>query len=217
MKKCQRCGEKNHEQDRYCRNCGAKLDVRPAAKLIENFKDRNIISRIIIVLVLFFIVACVFASVYTLIFGPVPSSYSEEMDTIHPSEFRDLDYDGDGYLAYDELIYYTPGINSSHSHDIFNDADRNSNGFLKGGEFDAYLLKLKSAYDDIEKKEKTEKEKEDKSTSSHSIPSVENNGKCPSCGSDEELMYEYYDEFGRPYYQCSVCDYLTYDEGEFYD
>ena len=52
MKKCQRCGEKNHEQDRYCRNCGAKLDVRPAAKLIENFKDRNIISRIIIVLVL---------------------------------------------------------------------------------------------------------------------------------------------------------------------
>ena len=160
-----------------------------------------------------------FSNVYTLIFESNPSTYSEEMDTIHPSDFNDLDSDGDGYLNYGELKYYTPGINSTYSYGIFNETDKkkNNNGFLKGGEFDAYLLKLKSANEDIEKKEKTEKKKEDESAPSHSIPSVRNNEKYPTCGSDEKSMYEYYGEFGRPHYQCSVYDYLTYDESEFYD
>ena len=37
------------------------------------------------------------------------------------------------------------------------------------------------------------------------------------CGSDDSNMYEYYDEFGRPYYECTVCGYWTYDESDFYE
>lgn len=116
-------------------------------------------------------------------------------------------------MTYDEADGYAPEVDSYTLKDIFDEADRNHNGLLKGCEFDLYVNKIK---DHNSKMEKQKKADEKNSSPSTSLPTV-NLGKCPSCGSDAENMYEYTDEFGRPYYQCTVCDYWTYDEGEFYD
>jgi len=122
--------------------------------------------------------------------------------------------DCDGALTFEEADGYAPDISGDELLKIFNEADKNHNGLLKGGEFDSYISGIDRHYKDLEKQKNAEKEKS--SSQSSSIPTVKL-GKCPSCGSDAENIYEYSDEFGRPYYECTSCGYWTYDEGEFYD
>lgn len=124
--------------------------------------------------------------------------------------------DCDGALTFDEADGYAPDIGEDELSEIFDEADKNHNGYLKGGEFDNYVYTIEKHYKDLEKQKKADEQAAKKKSSSNLVPTVKL-GKCPSCGSDASYMYDYYDEFGRPYYQCSVCDYWTYDEGEFYE
>ena len=149
-------------------------------------------------------------------FGVPLDSYSEEADVRHLEDFNAIDMDCDGALTFDEADGYAPDIGEDELSEIFDEADKNHNGYLKGGEFDNYVSKIERHYKDLEKQKKADEQAAKKKSSSNLVPTVKL-GKCPSCGSDASYMYDYYDEFGRPYYQCSVCDYWTYDEGEFYE
>lgn len=203
MKKCRRCGEKNPDKNRFCQNCGDSL----SASVIGS-KKRIIVIAVVIFAVLWFI-----AMTPHIFFGEPFDSFSEESQTRNLVDFNAIDMDCDGALTFEEADGYAPEIDQYTLSDIFDKADRNHNGLLRGGEFDLYINKIKDYSKQLEKQKKSN---EKNISSSSSIPTVKL-GKCPSCGSGAENMYEYTDEFGCPYYQCTVCDYLTYEEGEFYD
>lgn len=220
MKKCNHCGVENNDESNFCRNCGNRLTgSKPTyisnKNFTEKFRDSNIFIKIIIIILLFSIISFILVGASYMVFED--SSPTEEDTTSHLYEFNSLDVDGDGALSYYEVEGLTPDIAYEDLSFIFDDVDNNKNGVLKGGEFDAYLSSIERHYKRLEKQQKTEKEKtsSSSSSSSYSIPAVKS-GRCPVCGSDDDYMYEYYDEFDHPYYRCTVCDYITYDEGEFY-
>lgn len=221
MKKCNRCGVENKDESNFCQNCGTSLngskpDYISNKKFTERFMNSNIFIRIIVIIFLFIIIS--FIIVGASYMGFADSSLPTEEDaTSHLYEFNRLDIDGDGALSYYEVKDLTPDIAHDDLSFIFNDVDNNKNGVLKGGEFDGYLSSIERHYKNLEEQQKAENEKtsSSSSSSSYSIPAVKS-GRCPVCGSDDDYMHEYYDEFDHPYYRCTVCDYITYDEGEFY-
>lgn len=222
---CIYCGAENKDENKFCHNCGARLtQSKPShssdKNLIERFKHQNIIIRITIILLAIYMVSFVATYSSHIFFGVPLESYYETIETNHLSEFNTLDLNGDGSINFSEVSDLTSDIAYNDLSDIFDTADKNGNGLLIGGEFDSFIYNLEKYYKDLEKQQKAENEKtkqnNENSHSSSSIPAVKS-GKCPACGSDDSYMYEYYDEFGRPYYRCTVCDYMTYDEGEFYD
>lgn len=215
--KCRRCGEENPDESRFCHNCGAPLSpsIQDSKKgnLKTRFDNASRPVRILVIVLVVFAVLWLIGMTPHIFFGEPFDSFTEESETRNPVDFNAIDMDCDGALTYDEADGYAPEVDRYTLKDIFDEADRNHNGLLKGCEFDLYVNKIK---DHNSKMEKQKKADEKNSSPSTSLPTV-NLGKCPSCGSDAENMYEYTDEFGRPYYQCTVCDYWTYDEGEFYD
>ncbi|MBQ8017624.1 MAG: zinc-ribbon domain-containing protein [Methanobrevibacter sp.] len=221
MKRCIRCGSENRDESKFCHDCGFRLEAtkpafREKSNIFMRFKNANKITKIIMIFIALYIVFLIIGMIPHLFFGVPLNPYTEESQTQHATDFYAIDMDGDGALSFDEADGYAPDIDNTDLSKFFDFADKNDNGLLVGGEFDSYILQIDKHYKDLEKQQKAQEEVSKEKSSSNSIPSVENNGKCPSCGSDESYMYEYYDEFGRPYYQCTVCDYMTYDEEEFY-
>ena len=209
--------EENNDADNFCRNCGAPLNssqmtIHKNMNIFERFRNANILIKLMAIVVVVFIILYIAGATSYIFLGTPLDSYSEEAECKNLVDFNAIDMDSDGALTFDEADGYAPEVASDDLTDIFDEADSNHNGLLKGGEFDWNVHKIKEYNKDL-KKQKNDDEKS--SSSSNSIPTV-HLGKCPSCGSDAEYMYDYYDEFGRPYYQCSVCDYWTYEEGEFY-
>ncbi len=151
-----------------------------------------------------------------MLLGTPIDSYSEEAKAKNLIDFNAIDMDSDGALTYDEADGYAPEIDHDELREIFDEADSNHNGVLIGGEFDLYVQKTKQYHDELEKQKKNKEQKEKTDSQSCLVPTVKL-GKCPGCGNSAEYMYEYYDEFGRPYYQCTVCNYWTYDDGELYE
>lgn len=223
MKKCSNCGAENRNESRYCHNCGFKFEnmktaLRSNNNIFDRFKNANRFTKIIMIIAAVYILFLIIGMIPHVFLGVPFSSYVEEAETKNLIDFNAIDMDSDGALSFDEADGYAPDIDYSHLSEFFDEADKNDNGLLKGGEFDWYLYKIDKYYKDLEKQKKAKEDaaRENSKYSSSSIPTVKL-GECPSCGSDASYMYDYYDEFGRPYYQCSVCDYWTYDEGEFYD
>ncbi|MBP3791224.1 MAG: zinc-ribbon domain-containing protein [Methanobrevibacter sp.] len=216
MKRCSRCGQENKDESRFCQNCGAELSVSNSANILERFKSSNKFVKIIVIVIVVYLILWTIGMIPHIFFGVPLDSYSEEADVRHLEDFNAIDMDCDGALTFDEADGYAPDIGEDELSEIFDEADKNHNGYLKGGEFDNYVYTIEKHYKDLEKQKKADEQAAKKKSSSNLVPTVKL-GKCPSCGSDASYMYDYYDEFGRPYYQCSVCDYWTYDEGEFYE
>lgn len=222
MKKCRKCGAENKNENRFCHNCGTRLDSvktdsNSTKGIFKRINNSNGFARIAVFIIVAFIICLVIGFALYAFFGDATSSYSENAETRHPDDLNGLDMDCDGALSFEEADGYAPDIDNSDLSQFFDEADKNDNGLLKGGEFDWYLVKIDRHYKDLEKQKKAEENAahEKSKQSSNSIPTVKL-GKCPSCGSDASNMYDYYDEFDRPYYECTVCGYWTYDESEFY-
>ena len=221
MKKCGRCGKGNRAEDNFCRDCGAPLNASKQAipereNLLERFKKSNMIVKLMFIVAAAFIMLMILGLASNLLLGTPIDSYSEEAEAKNLIDFNAIDMDSDGALTYEEADGYAPEIDHDELREIFDEADSNHNGVLIGGEFDLYVQKTKQYHDELEKQKKNEEQNDKSDSPSIKVPTVKL-GKCPSCGSSADYMYDYYDEFGRPYYQCTVCDYWTYDEGEFYD
>ena len=221
MKRCRRCGAANGDGDKFCGNCGNRLGSSDS-NLLFRFIDAGIFPKLIVVAVVLFAVLLLSAWAAHVFLGMPLEEYTDGEETSYLSEFESLDIDGDGGLSLYEIQGTAPDVSDDNLWNIFDSADKNGDGLLKGAEFDGYLYQLEKHYEKMEKEKRSQKEnaKQQKTGSSSSVssfPSVKY-GNCPSCGNDaEEYMYEYYDEFGYPYYQCTVCGYWTYDEGEFYE
>ena len=219
MKKCSRCGQDNMDEDKFCRNCGSPLNaskpaIHKSGNVFGRFRDANILIKLMAIIAVVFIILAVIGLTSYIFIGAPLDSYSEEAETSNIVDFNAIDMDGDGALTFEEADGYAPEVAPDELSDIYDEADKNHNDLLKGGEFDWYVHKIKEYNKELEKQKK-----EDEKASSEKGSSITTVylGKCPSCGSDASYMYDYTDEFGRPYYQCTVCDYRTYDEGEFYD
>lgn len=222
MKKCIRCGAENKDENNFCSNCGAALNVSKPSftkneNIIDRFRNANILVKLIIIISVIIVILLISGMAAVTFFGVPLDPFTEDVETRHLEDFKALDSDGDGALSFDEAACYAPDIDYDVLSDIFDNADRNNNSLLIGGEFDLFVDKINHHYKDLEKQKQADKKAVNKSSSSsHGFTTVKT-GKCPGCGSPEEYIYDYYDEFGRPYYQCTVCDYKTYDEGDFYD
>ncbi len=221
MKKCGRCGKENRDEDNFCRDCGAPLNaskptIPERESLLERFKKSNMLVKLMVIVAAAFIMLLILGLASNMLLGTPIDSYSEEAEAKNLIDFNAIDMDSDGALTYDEADGYAPEIDHGELREIFDEADSNHNGVLIGGEFDLYVQKTKQYHDELEKQKKNKEQKEKTDSQSCLVPTVKL-GKCPGCGNSAEYMYEYYDEFGRPYYRCTVCDYWTYDDGELYE
>ena len=224
MKRCNRCGAKNMDGSNFCQDCGTRLnDSKPVRShdknLIERFMDASIFLKLIIIIIAVFVFLVAFAWIGHIFFGFPLESYTEGDATYRPSQFDSLDVDGDGALSFYEVESLASDIPYDNLLDIFDAADKNDNGVLKGAEFDGYLYRIDRYYKELEKQQRAEEEKaaQQKSSSSSSSSSksksVEYIEACPECGSQE--IFEYDDSYGNRVYQCSVCDFDSYDDDDF--
>lgn len=191
MKRCNRCGAENRDEDKFCRSCGAVLDVSLPVKsskgnLADRFNDANIFVKLIVIVAGLFILLFVSAWIAHLLFGFPLESYTDAEATIRQSEFNSLDVNGDGGLSYYEVQGYATDSAYSHSFDVFNQADKNDDGLLKGAEFDGYIYHLEKYYKDLEKQQKSEHDQASYSQST-SNPHFQDEGheSCPVCGSED--------------------------------
>ena len=221
MKKCGRCGKENRDEDNFCRDCGAPLNaskptIPERESLLERFKKSNMLVKLMVIVAAAFIMLLILGLASNMLLGTPIDSYSEEAKAKNLIDFNAIDMASDGALTYDEADGYAPEIGHDELREIFDEADSHHYGVLIGGEFDLYVQKTKQYHDELEKQKKNKEQKEKTDSQSCLVPTVKL-GKCPGCGNSAEYMYEYYDEFGRPYYRCTVCDYWTYDDGELYE
>ena len=198
MKKCKCCGSENKNQSNFCHNCGYDLNNE---NFTSRFKKANPVIKIIIILIAAFLFLAVFTGSYIFMGFPM-DDLTQDNATYSTSEFDNLDVNRDGVLNFSEIEAISSNISPYNLTSIYNLAYENNDGVLNPSEFDRFNNQL-------EKPQKVITQK------THSQP-VKNTERCPSCGSGGDNIYEYFDEFGNPYYQCSVCDYETYDEGDFY-
>lgn len=219
MKRCSRCGAEIDDDSNFCPDCGARIiDSKTThirdKNLIKRFNDTSIFPKLIIIIIAVFVFLVASAWIGHIFFGMPLESYTEGDSTYRQSQFDSLDIDGDEALSFSEVESLALFCSYDDRLDLFDAADKNDNGLLKGSEFDGYLYQIDKERKNLENQKNDDSR--EKSKSSSSLPTVKL-GKCPSCGSDASNMYDEYDEFNRPYYQCTVCGYWTYDEGEFYD
>ena len=217
MKRCSRCGAENYDDSNFCPYCGARIiDSKTThirdKNLIERFKNASIFPKLIVIIIAVFVFLVALGWIGHIFFGMPLEAYTEGDSTYRQSQFDSFDIDGDGALSFSEVESLALFCSYDDRLDLFDEADKNDNGLLKGSEFDGYIHRVDKERNKLENQKKDDKSK----SSSSSLPTVKL-GKCPSCGSDASNMYDYYDEFNRPYYQCTVCGYWTYDESEFYD
>lgn len=153
MKKCAKCGKENIDKAIYCANCGAKLDVSSnvstsssgglnsgsASKSSSNqsnasqksgkdsFNFKTCCCYVPAVLLIIF-----------LIVGMIMNVYPESFPTTYEEDFGYLDINGDGRLSFDEARQYDPYMEDKEMKPYFLEADKNSNGYLIGYEFDSF-------------------------------------------------------------------------------
>ena len=184
MKRCRSCGAANGDGDNFCRSCGARLDSPGFAKssdknLIDRFRDESIpikITMVVVAILLFLFVLGVVAHIF---FGMPIESYTDGENTSHPDEFNSLDVDGDGGISYYEVQGFAHEFADRNRFDVFDAADKNGDGLLKGAEFDGYIYHLDKYYKDLEKEQKASDEKAKQqrtSSSSKSNPLFEDEG-----------------------------------------
>ena len=125
------------------------------------------------------------------------------------TDFNLLDINGDGYLTFDEAKNYKNNLSEDLLLNCFNQADKNGNHLLKGGEF-TYYTEL--VIDSAESEEKTDDENSfssdfnSKSNSNYESNSNYKNRVSPEHEFWEEVEVVGYDSYGVPIY---VCMYYT--------
>lgn len=219
MKRCNRCGAENNEESNFCSNCGASLNEPTPIhshdkNLIERVMDANIILKLIIIIIAVFVFLVASAWIGHIFFGMPIESFTEGDATYRQSQFDNLDIDNDGVLSFYEVDSLASDIPYDNLSCIFDAADKNNNGVLKGAEFDGYIYHINKYYKELEKQQKAAQEKSSSSSSSSSNSGpVEYTEACPECGSDE--IFEYEGPYGYTVYQCSSCGYESYDDNDF--
>lgn len=225
MKRCKICGALNMDESRFCYDCGAELtrskyNYGRFADLIDRFNNLNILLRILIILHLIFVFLMVMGLVANLFFGMPLEPFTEGDDTYRPSEFSDLDDDGDGALTFSEVSDLTPDIPYDKLRILFDKADKNDNGLLIGSEFDGYIHRIEGYYNDLENQKNTQKQTESSSPTSSNSKSGQSNQDeghetCPICGSDQ--LSEFYNPvYGEMNWKCDDCGEIIRDEDDPY-
>ena len=217
MKRCSRCGARNNDESNFCTSCGANLNRTKNKNLLERFKDANIIIKVIIIIIAVFVFLVAIAWIGHLLFGMPLESFTEGDATYSQSQFDSLDTDNDGALSFYEVENLASDIPYDNLTYIFDEADKNDNGFLRGAEFDGYLYRIDKYYKDLEKQKKAEAQRASQQKSSSSNPLFEDIGHeiCPVCGGDEFTEF-YNPEYGEMNWQCDYCGEIYRSDDEFY-
>ena len=184
--------------------------------MINTFNEMGIIKRIIVGCCAVWIILMILTLLGHAILGIPLDSYTEESPTKY-TDFVQMDANGDGGLSFDEVKRYDHNsefsLSESELYTIFKRCDKNDNGLLIGGEYDYYVISVKSHLSDLKsQKEKAQREaqeraKKSSSSSSDSNPFALRSGSsgdgdgaetCPYCGS--EAIYQ-----SGNVYKCAEC------------
>lgn len=244
MKKCAKCGKENIDKAIYCANCGSRLDLipkssqssnvsstpTPALDALKNHIDNDSSSSssslnssqsndnqpskwkiccCYVPIVLFVIL---------LIFSLILNAYPENFSSSYEGDFKYLDSDGDGKLSFEEARQLDPYMKDREIKPYFLEADKNSNGYLIGYEYD--LFRSDVVYSDSSSYSSSSSSNSNSHSYSSSSSSSSSNSRsyssssrsyddydsssggyvltCPYCGS--EAVYE-----TGGYYKCAEC------------
>lgn len=190
--------------------------------LLENFRSMSNFKKIITACCAVFIVLFIL-SLGAQALGFNMESYTENQTAMH--DYASLDLDDDGALCLEELEVEYSNVSSSKLSSIFQKADKNNNGLIKGAEYDMFRYLLNEHFKELEKKSKEKTSSSSSSSSSGSssykspfaLSDSSDDGAetCPFCGS--EAVYE-----SGNSYRCAECGRtisnpddlnLNYDEG----
>lgn len=185
--------------------------------MINTFNEMGIIKRIIVGCCAVWIILMVLTLLGHAILGIPLDSYTEESPTKY-TDFVQLDANVDGGLSFDEVKSYDHNsefsLSESELYTIFKRCDKNDNGLLIGGEYDYYVISVKSHLSDLKaQKEKAQREAQERAKKSSSSSSSDSNPfalrsgssgdgdgaeTCPYCGS--EAIYQ-----SGNVYKCGEC------------
>lgn len=160
----------------------------------EQFNSMGKFKKIIVCCCAVYLVLMVLALLSHAFFGIPLEFYTEEEDSKY--DFSDIDLNGDGALDFEEVSSYFTTVPRSELSSIFDRADKNDNGLIKGAEYDNLVLKIEDYFENLEKAKNAEKSNKDSSSSasssssssisSHSSSDYSGDGfeTCPYCGSE---------------------------------
>ena len=182
----------------------------------QTFQKMGTPKRLLAFCCLAFIILFAISAVFQGL-GVNMDSYTEDQDPIH--DYMSLDLDGDGALSLEELEAEYSNVSASDMESIFEEADKNGNGLIKGGEYDKVNRLVQKHFNDLEK-QKTQKSSSSSKSSSKSSSSSSSkksssskdlsygyNGICMYCGSDQYSRSS--DGMGN--YECDDCGSYLYD------
>ena len=233
MKKCSNCGKENLDEAIFCAECGTKLNEesndipenlnkndspitsdspRPQPKSFREKFKKDPALYCCCFFPLIFIGLISMASDGNLF---IKSLHPEDYDTLYPDEYNNLDLNNDGKLEFSEvnnIVFHTP---QEMLYKIFQQSDKNNNGYLIDYEYDIFKRKAEgNVYEKdyrklMEEKERNASKKKGKNHSGTNRYVNELNNQefdreegyvltCPYCGS--EAIYE-----TGGYYRCAEC------------
>ena len=250
MKKCANCGKENIDEAIYCANCGSRLESisnnsaskssstpTPALDSLKNHIGNDSSSRsssglnssqsndnqpskwkiccCYVPIVLFVIL---------LIFSLILNAYPENFSSSYGGDFKYLDSNGDGKLTFEEARQLDPYMKDSEIKPYFLEADKNSNGYLIGYEFDGFRSDVRSSdsssysssssssspsHSYSSSSSSSSSHSQSSSSSSRSYDDYDSSSEgyvltCPYCGS--EAIYE-----TGGYYKCAECGSSIYN------
>ena len=139
--------------------------------------------------------------VYALIFH----GFAENFPISYGHSYEGIDLDGDGKLSFNEASQLDPTIPNEQMTKYFNEADTNSNGFLKGHEFELFYDNVNRYYN-IYGNSSSDNDKYKYSSSSSS--SSNNNNKQSGSSSSSSGNYKYVNELNDQEFDNSSEGYL---------
>ncbi|WP_295616928.1 zinc-ribbon domain-containing protein [uncultured Methanobrevibacter sp.] len=138
--------------------------------------------------------------VYALIFH----GFAENFPISYGHSYEGIDLDGDGKLSFNEASQLDPTIPKEQMTKYFNEADTNSNGFLKGHEFELFYDNVNRYYN-IYGNSSSDNDKYKYSSSSSSSS---NNNKQSGSSSSSSGNYKYVNELNDQEFDNSSEGYL---------
>ena len=140
--KCPSCGKENNDGAKFCKHCGASLNVnsRPApAKNISQPKDnKNTLIICATAIICVIIIAGAFVFLNSGNNEDVNVNTVESMSNDSVSEDASNDKNTEGSMTYAEATNYLSGASSTVIQNTFDEADANGDGLLTGSEISKF-------------------------------------------------------------------------------
>lgn len=138
---CPKCGTKNEDNAKFCKNCGTTFKSAPKIQKVENKKSSN---NTLIIAVAAIVCVLIVAAGFFMVFGDDLFNASDDdstnLDTVDTVESVDSSYEEDlpEGMDFNEAATYFPEASDTVLAHVFDEADEDSDGYLSDSEFSLF-------------------------------------------------------------------------------